>query len=428
MEYYKRIVDKELELKLSAFGATLIVGPKWCGKTTTAIQKSKSILDLQDPDSKEMYLDTANKKPSLLLIGENPRLIDEWQDAPILWDAIRKDIDKRGEDGLYILTGSTSKNVKTAHTGTGRISTLKMYPMSLYESKESNGSISLKELFDNPNYDIDGIQSNLKFEELVFAVCRGGWPSSLFKKSSEAKLLVAKDYFKQIYNTDISAIDNIKRNPKWTQALLKSYSRNIATLVKQKTILEDIKANAETISLETLTTYIDALERLHIIEDIDAWCPSIRSKSVIRASKKRMFTDPSIAVSAMGLSPSYFNTDLKTFGFLFECLCIRDLKVYSSALGGEISYYHDRYGLEADSVLHLDDGRYALIEFKLGSKEIEEGVKHLLKIKELVKEYNKNEKQSPLREPDLLMIITSTDMAYTRDDGVKIIPIGCLKD
>lgn len=428
MEYYKRIVDKELELKLNAFGATLIVGPKWCGKTTTAIQKSKSILDLQDPDNKEMYLDTANKKPSLLLIGENPRLIDEWQDAPILWDAIRKDVDKRGEDGLYILTGSTSKNVKTAHTGTGRISTLKMYPMSLYESKESNGSISLKELFDNPNYDIDGIQSNLKFEDLVFAVCRGGWPSSLFKKSDEAKLLVAKDYFKQIYNTDISAIDNVKRNPKWTQALLKSYARNIATLVKQKTILEDVKSNADTISLETLTTYIDALERLHIIEDIDAWCPSIRSKSVIRASKKRMFTDPSIAVAAMGLSPSYFNTDLKTFGFLFECLCIRDLKVYSSALGGEISYYHDRYGLEADAVLHLDDGRYALIEFKLGSKEIEEGAKHLLKIKELVKEYNKTEKQCPLREPDLLMIITSTDMAYTRNDGVKIVPIGCLKD
>lgn len=428
MEYYKRIVDKELELKLSAFGATLIVGPKWCGKTTTAIQKSKSILDLQDPDNKEMYLDTANKKPSLLLIGENPRLIDEWQDAPILWDAIRKDIDKRGDDGLYILTGSTSKNVKTAHTGTGRISTLKMYPMSLYESKESNGSISLKKLFDNPNYDIDGIQSNLKFEDLVFAVCRGGWPSSLFKKSDEAKLLVAKDYFKQIYNTDISAIDNIKRNPKWAQTILKSYARNIATLVKQKTILEDVKSNAETISLETLTTYIDALERLHIIEDIDAWCPSIRSKSVIRASKKRMFTDPSIAVAAMGLSPSYFNTDLKTFGFLFECLCIRDLKVYSSALGGEISYYHDRYGLEADAVLHLDDGRYALIEFKLGAKEIEEGSKHLLKIKELVKEYNKSEKQCPLREPDLLMIITSTDMAYTRNDGVKIIPIGCLKD
>ena len=428
MEYYKRIVDKELELKLSAFGATLIVGPKWCGKTTTAIQKSKSILDLQDPDKKEIYLDTANKKPSLLLIGENPRLIDEWQDAPILWDAIRKDVDKRGEDGLYILTGSTSKDVKTAHTGTGRISTLKMYPMSLYESKESNGSISLKELFDNANYDIDGIQSNLKFEDLVFAVCRGGWPSSLFKKNDEAKLLVAKDYFKQIYNTDISAIDNVKRNPKWTQALLKSYARNIATLVKQKTILEDIKSTAESISVDTFLSYIDALERLHIIEDIDAWCPSIRSKSVIRASKKRMFTDPSIAVAAIGLSPTYFNTDLKTFGFLFECLCIRDLKVYSSALGGEISYYHDRYGLEADAVLHLDDGRYALIEFKLGAKEIEEGSKHLLKIKELVKEYNKTEKQCPLREPDLLIIITSTDMAYTRHDGVKIIPIGCLKD
>ncbi len=425
--YLKRLADKELKFKLEAFGATLIVGPKWCGKTTTALQQAKSVLDLQDPDNIDKYVQTSLIKPSLLLIGENPRLIDEWQDIPVLWDTIRKDIDKRSEDGLYILTGSSSKKIKTAHTGTGRITTLKMYPMSLYESNESNGKISLKELFSNIDYDIDGVKTKLTFEELIYATCRGGWPSALFKKTKEASLAVAEDYVNQVCERDISAIDNVTRNPKWTKLILKSYSRNISTLVKLSTIMQDINSESVEFSIDTLTSYIDALERLHIITDIESWNPAIRSASSIRSSKKRCIIDPSLVVASLGLSPNYFYTDLKTFGFIFECLCIRDLKVYSSALGGEISYYHDRYDLEADCVLHLKDGRYALIEFKLGAAEIDKAANNLLKIKFLIHKYNETA-TIKMREPDLLLIITATDMAYTRNDGVKIIPIGCLRD
>ena len=428
-EYWNRIVDKELDLRLEAFGATLIVGPKWCGKTTTAEEKAKSVLKMQDPDMREGYLATANAKPSLLLKGENPRLIDEWQEAPVLWDAVRTAVDARQEEGLFILTGSTSvDDSQIHHTGTGRISRMKMYPMSLYESKESTGAISLKELFDDPELDIDGVMSMMKIEDLIFAACRGGWPSALRKKSDAAKLIVANDYLKNVCETDISTVDGIIRNPVLAEMILKSYARNISTLAKKNSIYKDVAANVESLSMPTLDSYIMALTRLFVIEDIDAWCPAIRSATTIRSGKKRGLIDPSIAVAALGLSPDYLEKDLKTFGFIFECMCIRDLKIYSQPLKGKVSYYHDRYDLEADAVLHIGDGRYALIEFKLGSAEIEEGAKHLLKIKELVRNYNETEKQVPLREPDLLIVITGGNMAYTRPDGVKIIPIGCLKD
>lgn len=428
-EYFGRIVDNELKLRLEAFGATLIVGPKWCGKTTTAEQQAKSILKMQDPDMREGYLVTAKTKPSLLLKGENPRLIDEWQEAPVLWDAVRTAVDDRQEEGLFILTGSTSVDDKQIHhTGTGRISRMKMYPMSLYESKESNGEISLKELFDNPNVDIDGIMTQMTIEDLIFAACRGGWPSTLRKKSREAQLLVASEYVKNVCESDISTVDGVTRNPVLAELIMKSYARNISTLAKKNSIYKDVEANSEGISMPTLDSYLNALEQLFVIEDIEAWCPAIRSATVIRSGKKREFTDPSIAVASLGLTPEYLELDLKTFGFIFECMCIRDLKVYSQALNGKVSYYHDRYDLEADAVLHIGDGRYALIEFKLGSAEIEEGAKHLLTIRNLVREYNKKEKQVPLREPDLLMVITGGNIAYTREDGVKVIPIACLKD
>ncbi len=428
-EYLGRIVDNELKLRLEAFGATLIVGPKWCGKTTTAEQQAKSILKMQDPDMREGYLATARTKPSLLLKGDNPRLIDEWQEAPVLWDAVRTTVDDRQEEGLFILTGSTSVDDKQIHhTGTGRISRMKMYPMSLYESKESNGEISLKDLFNNSDLDIDGIMSQMSIEDLIFAACRGGWPSTLHKKSKAAQLLVAGDYVRNVCDSDISTVDNVMRNPKLAELIIKSYARNISTLAKKNAVYKDVEANSEGISMPTLDSYLNALERLFVIEDIEAWCPAIRSATVIRSGKKREFTDPSIAVAALGLTPEYLELDLKTFGFIFECMCIRDLKVYSQALNGKVSYYHDRYDLEADAVLHIGDGRYALIEFKLGSAEIEEGAKHLLTIRNLVREYNKKEKQVPLREPDLMMVITGGNMAYTRTDGVKVIPIACLKD
>lgn len=427
IKYNKRIVDNELEERLETFGATVIVGPKWCGKTTTGLQKAKSVIRMQDPDTREGYLQTAHTKPSLLLKGENPRLIDEWQDAPVLWDAVRLAVDNRQETGLFILTGSTTiDNTAIRHTGTGRISRLKMYPMTLYESQESNGLISLEKLFNDPNYDIDGIQSNLSIEQLIYAACRGGWPGSIPMNKKQG-LMIAKDYLSNICESDITTVDGVRRNPTWTRLILKSYARNISTLAKKSNIQKDI-ASEESISIDTLDSYLNALKRLFVIEDIEAWCPAIRSATTIRSGVKREFIDPSIAIAALGLTPEQLELDLKTFGFIFECLCIRDIKVYSQSLGGHISYYHDKYGLEADAVLHLDNGKFALIEFKLGSREIEEGAKHLLKIKELVKEHNKQEKQIQIREPDLLMVITGGNMAYTRDDGVKIIPIGCLKN
>lgn len=428
-EYLPRVVDSELALRLEAFGATLIVGPKWCGKTTTGEQQAKSVLRMQDPDHCEGYLATAGTKPSLLLKGKNPRLIDEWQVAPVLWDAVRTAVDQRQEEGLFILTGSTSvDSSKIMHSGTGRISRLKMYPMSLFESQESNGGISLKALFDNPEMDIDGIFSALTIEELIFSACRGGWPAALRRKSDAAKLMIAKDYLNNICESDISTVDGVQRNPTWTNMILRSYARNVSTLAKKTNIFKDVAANADSMTSATMDAYLNALEKLFVIEDIDAWCPAIRSATTIRAGKKRGFTDPSIPIAAMGLTPEYFQTDLKTFGFIFECLCIRDLKVYSQALGGKLSYYHDRYDLEADAVLHLGDGRFALIEFKLGSREIEDGARHLLQIAELIKKYNKKENQVPLREPDLLMVITGGEMAYTREDGVKVVPIGILRD
>lgn len=427
MKYKKRIIDTILDLQMEAFGATWIQGPKGCGKTTTAKQKAKSVVEFQDEDKRDELLMVANNVPSKLLIGERPILFDEWQDAPKIWGAIRKNIDDTGEKGQFLLTGSSSKNLDLPHTGTLRISRLQMYTMSLFESEESNGSVSLMELFDHPDA-FEGCESNMSIDDIIFSICRGGWPGALGANMTEkAQLAIAKGIYKQTYSIDISNVDNTKRNPNLAQSILRSYSRNICTLAENKAIYADVRSTNDA-SDPTIADYISALEKLYIIEDIEAWNPSIRSKTAIRASKKRNIIDPSIAVAAMGLSPEYFNRDFKTLGFLFESLCIRDLKVYSSLLDGRISYYRDRYGLEADGVLHLNDGRYALIEFKLGQNEIEEGAKHLCKIEELINEYNKKEKQVPLRLPDLKIVITGTQYGYRRNDGVLVIPIGCLKD
>lgn len=428
-KYYTRIADEILSIRLEAFGAVQIVGPKWCGKTTTAERHASSIIKMQDPDRREGYIATARAKPSLLLKGETPRLIDEWQVIPVLWDAVRHAVDERRAKGQFILTGSTIiDDAEIMHTGTGRISKMAMSTLSLFESEESDGSISLTQIFNNPEYDIDGAISPLSIEQLIFAACRGGWPATLDDISDQAKLLIARDYVNIICSDDISKIDNVRRNPSLARLILRSYARNTCTLAKKSSILADVSEEIESLSLPTLNDYISALEKLFVIEDIDAWSPAIRSKTVIRTGKKRCFVDPSIAVASLGASPQSLELDLKTFGFIFECLCIRDLKVYSSALGGKISYYRDRSGLEADIVLHLDDGRYALIECKLGSREIEDGARHLLEIKRLIKEKNKTDKQIKLQEPDLLIVLTGGEFAYTREDGVKVIPIGCLRN
>ncbi len=426
MNYLKRIADEQLSLKLDAFGGTLIIGPKGCGKTTTAKQKAKSVIEFQDEDNRENYLLIANTHPSDLLKGPKPRLFDEWQDAPKIWGAIRKDIDDRGEVGQYILTGSSSADVHTPHTGTLRISRMKMYPMSLYESGDSNGQISLRELFNSPQ-SVVSCQSELTIDELKFVICRGGWPASLKGKTDYAKLSIAKDLFQQTCDIDISKIDGKKRDPIWARTILRSYARNLCTLADTKTIFTDVTATCD-MSKQTFYDYISGFEKLMIVDDISAWCPAIRSKSAIRSSKKRNVIDPSIAAAALSVSPEYFSNDYKTLGFLFESLCIRDLKVYSSANDGWVSYYHDRYNLEADAVLHLNDGRYALIEFKLGQTEVEEGAQHLCEIEKLILEYNQTEKQVPLQLPSLKLVITGTQYGYRREDGVFVIPIGCLKD
>lgn len=418
-----------LQERLEAFGAVLIEGPKWTGKTTTAEQHARSVIKLQDPDMADEYLTTAATKPSLLLKGEKPRLIDEWQDAPVLWDAVRTAVDNaNGMPGQYILTGSnTVDRTQIRHTGTGRITRMRMYPMSLWESLESSGAVSIHELFDNPDYDIDGASGKLDIPGLIRAACRGGWPATL-RMDSKTGMLVAKDYVNSICENDISAVDKKQRNPKIARQIMRSYARNISTLAKKTNILSDVTVAGDIdISINTLDDYIVALEKLFVIQDIDAWCPAIRSKTALRSAPKRCFTDPSIAVASMGIHAEALETQLKTFGFIFEQMCIRDLKAYTADFNSNISYYRDRYGLEADLVLHLEDGRYALIECKLGSREIEEGAEHLLEIKRLVREYNKGEKQVPLREPDLLIVLTGGRMAYTRPDGVKVIPLSCLK-
>ncbi|MCF0238551.1 MAG: ATP-binding protein, partial [Sphaerochaetaceae bacterium] len=367
MDYIKRIIDLKIDKKIKAFGAINIVGPKGCGKTRTAKERCKTIIEFQDEEKRDGYISVADNSPNLFLKNEKPILFDEWQDAPKIWGTVRKACDDDPNSvGSFFLTGSTSKKIITPHTGTGRISEIQMYPMTLWESGESNGKISLMKLFNEPNYNIDGITSETGLEELFFAVCRGGWPRTMYLSDDEAKLEIARDYYKQIYKKDISALDNVERNPEWARTIIWSYARNMATLAKKKNIYEDV-SKYYNVSDNTIANYIDALERLYVIKDIDAWTPQIRSKTAIRASKKHILIDPSIGIAALGLSPSYFYNDLDLFGHVFENTVIRDLLSYGEACDAKVMHYSDDIGLEVDSVFQLPDGRYALIEIKTGT-------------------------------------------------------------
>ncbi|NLZ26627.1 MAG: ATP-binding protein [Chloroflexi bacterium] len=416
-KYYPRIVDKVLELYLKAFGAVVIKGPKWSGKTTTAEQKANSVLKLQDPDLSENYLALADFKPSLLLEGDTPRLIDEWQMAPVLWDAVRNAVDQRQKTGQFILTGSTVVDrSKMMHSGTGRIAQMPMSTMSLFEYGESNGTVSLNSLFANEPF--TGSASSLSVDQLAKAICRGGWPATL-TMSDSASLLVAPNYVDGIIFEDAAQLDEPIPTPERIRAILRSYARNISTLASNRAILEDLLSNDAGISESTLYRYIAILNELFVLRDIPAWNPSIRSASAMRASNKRGFSDPSLAIAALGLSPDQLLDDLNTFGFFFESLCIHDLSIYSVENKGHISYYRDRYGLECDIVLHLNNGRYALIEAKLGSKSIDEGAEHLLKLDNLIR-------QKQMKPPCFMMILTAGQYAYQRKDDVYVVPIGCL--
>ena len=425
MEYVERIIDKEIKRKLKIVGAIEIKGPKWCGKTTSAKQVAKSVIEMQNPEMAENYLELAQTKPSLLLEGEKPRLIDEWQLAPNLWNAVRYDVDKSNEKGQYILTGSATPNDKEKsylHSGVGRFAIINMKPFTLYESKDSNGKISLKELFDK-RAKIDGVKSELTYEKLAYILCRGGWPASLNLKEDES-LDIAKNYIDVLCENDISEVDNVTRNPRLARTILRAYARQVSTIDSDKSLYDDVISNYAEITEKTIIDYLHAFERLHIIEEIDSWNPNIRSKTAIRSSRKKTMIDPSLAVASLGVSPKDIMLDVNTFGLLFENLVDRDLSVYVNSIGGYVQHYRDRYGLECDCVVHLDDGRYGLIEVKLGGlKGIKEGEEHLLKLKGLIEENKK------MRKPEFLMIITGfTDIAYTTAEGVHVVPIGCLKD
>ena len=420
-QYLNRIADKLLLDRLAASGAVLIEGPKWCGKTRTAAEASKSQLYMQDPDKHVSYLKAADTKPSLLLKGDTPRLLDEWQTAPVLWDAVRFAVDQRSEPGQFILTGSAvpADNV-VQHTGTGRISRLMMRPMSLYESGESNGTVSLMDLF-NGVTEIDNF-SELTIEEIAFAIVRGGWPASI-GESEKVCLRHAIDYVEAIINADVSRVDGIDKNPTRVRALMRSLSRNISTLATIKTIRDDIAMGdaEESISDKTISQYLNALDRIFVTENLPAWNPALRSKTAIRTSSKRQFVDPSIAAATLRLTPDRLLEDFNYFGFLFESLCDRDLRIYAEAIDGQVFHYRDSSGLESDAVICLNDGRWAAVEVKLGSKEIEEAAVHLLELRNKIN-------TEKMREPSFLMILTGTEIAYRREDGVFVIPLGCLKD
>lgn len=422
-DYKNRIVDQILEKKLKGKGAVLIQGPKWCGKTTTAEQISKSILYMAKSDEKEQNLTMVEINPSLLLQGEVPRLIDEWQIAPKLWDAVRYEIDHRNAEGQFILTGSSvpAKMDDVTHSGTGRFAWLLMRPMSLYESGESTGEVSLKDLFKETKK-IEGI-NNLVLEKIAYLVCRGGWPRAIFMEE-EIALEQAYDYYDAIVNRDISEADGISRNPERVKNLMKSYARNMGTQASNDTLRNDMIANdSNSLDTDTVLSYVNALKKIFVVEESPAWNPNLRSKTAIRTSDTRYFIDPSIAVAALGIGPKDLINDLNTFGLLFETLCIRDLRIYAESIKGKVYHYRDASNLECDAVIHLRDGSYGLVEIKIGGDSlINEGAETLKKLESRID-------TTKMKNPSFLLVLTAIGKyAYKREDGVYVVPIGCLRN
>lgn len=423
VKYKHRIADRILERKVLGKGAVLIEGPKWCGKTTTAKQLSKSILDLGDSSVLMQSSQLIEISPKALLEGKTPRLIDEWQALPTIWDCIRSEVDRRGEPSQFILTGSSvlPEAEETIHSGTGRFAYIKMRTMSLYESGESTGSISLSDLFEGKSFEV--LQNEIDIDELAYLICRGGWPwATLIPK--EVALDQAFDYVDSVVQKDIQRVDKIKRSPDRARLLLRSYARNISQQISYATIRKDMLANdASTLDEDTVADYVKALKKLFVIEDLAAWNPNIRSKAAIRTSDTRHFVDPSIGTAALRLGPKDLINDLQSFGLFFEDLVVRDLRVYAEALDGELYHYRDSSGLECDTVLHRRNGSYALLEVKIGGENrINEGAANLLA---LANNIDTNKMSAP---SFMAVIIGVGKYAYQRKDGVYVIPIGCLKD
>ena len=420
IDYLPRIADKKMALALQSSGAVLIVGPKWCGKTETAKQFAKSTLYMQHPDFSESYLKMAALKPSELLKGETPRLIDEWQDAPVLWNAIRFEVDQRKERGQFILTGSVvPKTAKNMHSGAGRISRLEMRTMSLFESNESTGEISLADLFRGESGMIG--MSKLSIDNICHIILRGGWPETVKENREDVAKQTVFDYTNVLISDDMSRVDGKKRNPARVRSLLRSIARHISAPVNNSTILEDLTANDSTISDKTITDYTNALRKLYVIDDLPVWGVSMRSKTAIRTTPKRHLTDPSIAGVLLGANKDKLFHDFNTFGLLFESMVIRDLRVYADSLNGNVFCFRDKQGNEVDAIIELSDGHWGAVEIKMGSSEEESAAKNLLKFK-------KNVNTEKMGEPSFLAIVTATQIAYQRDDGVWVIPLGCLRD
>lgn len=423
VKYKQRIADRILERKVMGKGAVLIEGPKWCGKTTTAKQLAKSVLDLGDSAVLKQSSGLIEISPKTLLEGETPRLIDEWQALPPIWDSIRSEVDKRGEPSQFILTGSSvlPEADETVHSGTGRFATIKMRPMSLYESGESTGTVSLKDLFDGKPIEVK--QNGLNLEDIAYLTCRGGWPWATII-SKKVALDQAYDYVDSVIQRDIQRVDKVKRNAERAKLLMRSYARNISQQVSYNTIRKDMLSNdSSTLDEDTLADYIKALKKLFVIEDLPAWNPNIRSRAAIRTSDTRHFVDPSIGTAILGLGPKDLINDLKSFGFFFEDMVVRDLRVYAEALDGELYHYRDSNGLECDTVLHRRNGSYALMEVKLGGEQnIEDGAKSMLSLAV-------NIDTDKMPAPSFMAVIVGVGQyAYQRKDGVYVLPIGCLKD
>lgn len=415
--YIPRLIESSISRELSAIGCVSIEGPKWCGKSTTAELFAKTVIKLQNPIIFTQYSAFASTSKENLLRGEKPILFDEWQKIPEIWDFIRTDIDETRLIGQYLLTGSSKPSkAQSRHTGTGRIAKLTMYPMSLWESSDSVGSVSLYDLFYSSHAVLG--QSKITLDEIAFVICRGGWPQAVLRP--DQALILSQDYFNSLTTEDISDVDDIKRNPRRAREILRSYARNICSFASTSTLLSDVASNDSTMDIKTLTSYIIAFEKLLVIDNIAAWTPALRSKSVIRAANKRQFIDPSIAAAALGAKPNDLINDFKTFGFFFESLCHRDLKIYANSMGGELYHYHDSYGLEIDGIIHLSDGKWGAVEIKLGGNEIEQAANNLLCLK--------NRVNSNLGDPSFLMVLTGAPYAYKRTDGVIVVPIGCLKN
>lgn len=422
MVYKTRVLDEILRRKLKGMGAVLIEGPKWCGKTTTAEQQAKSIVYMNDTRRGGMYVQLAAMSPQTLLEGECPRLIDEWQVAPSLWDAIRFDVDHREGDGFYILTGSSvpARLDKNSHSGTGRIARQQMYTMSLWESGDSNGKISLSDLFGGGA--LPCINDETDIHNLAYLVCRGGWPKASLQDRDIA-LDRAYDYYDAVTERDIKRVDDVDRDTEKAKRIMRSYARFQGAQVSINKIVQDIRSNeSDEISNGTVEDYIKALRKLFVIEDMPAWNPNLRSRTAIRTSDTRYFIDPSIAVAALGAGPNNLINDLETFGLLFETMCIRDLRVYASALNGNVYHYRDKNGLECDAIVHLRNGNYGLIEIKLGGEKlINDGAESLKKLAS-------NIDVTRMKKPSFMMVLAGlAPYAFQRTDGVWVVPVNCLK-